>query len=96
MRNYKQYCKDIENVENYDKAAADNFKGWHCHHRLQTHTSDGDRRLVDISKKELIALNMYYNIPAEELIFLTVKYHGELHHKGKRHSEEAKKKINYY
>ena len=34
----KRYCKDYENIENYDKALADNFKGWHCHHRLETHT----------------------------------------------------------
>lgn len=31
---YKQYCKDYENIENYDKAKVDNFVGWDCHHRL--------------------------------------------------------------
>ena len=89
---YKQYCKDYENIENYDKAKKDNFKGWECHHRLETHTSDGERRLVDITKKELIALGMYYNRPAEELIFLTIKEHSTFK-KGKQFSEEHKKKL---
>ena len=89
---YKQYCKDYENIENYDKAKKDNFKGWECHHRLETHTSDGERRLVDINQKELIALGMYYNRPAEELIFLTIKEHHE-YRKGKQFSEEHKNKL---
>ena len=89
---YKQYCKDYENIENYDKAKKDNFKGWECHHRLETHTPDGERRLVDITKKELIALGMYYNRPAEELIFLTIKEHSTFK-KGKQFSEEHKKKL---
>ena len=90
---YKQYCKDYENIENYDKALKDDFKGWQCHHRLETHNSDGERRLVDITKKELKALNMYYNRPSDELIFMTTSEHIRLHHKGKHRSEEAKNKM---
>ena len=90
---YKQYCKDFEKIENYEKAKADNFIGWCCHHRLETHNSDGERRLVDIAKKELQALDMYYNRPAEELIFLTRREHMSLHRKGKPMSEESKKKM---
>lgn len=99
MRDYKLYCDNIENVENYDKANADGFKGWECHHRLETHNSDGERRLVNITLEELIALDMRYNRPPEELIFLTKSEHCKLHHignknmKGKHHSEEARKKI---
>ena len=89
---YKQYCKEPEKIENYEKAKADNFKGWECHHRLETHTSDGERRLVDISHNELKALGMYYNRPAEELIFLTTREHSSFR-KGKPRSEETKKKI---
>ena len=89
---YKQYCKDYQNIENYGKAKKDNFKGWHCHHRLETHTPDGIRREVDISYKELKALNLYYHRPAEELIFLTVKEHNAFK-KGKHLSEEHKKKL---
>ena len=106
---FERYCKDYENIENYEAAKKDNFKGWECHHRLETHTSDGERRLVDITKKELKALKMYYNRPAEELIFLTLKEHSTFRkgktksaetrrkmseaRKGKRFSEEHKKKI---
>ena len=89
---YKQYCKDYENIENYDKAKADNFVGWDCHHRLETHTPDGKRRDVDVSHKELKALGMYYHRPAEELIFLTRREHNAFN-KGKKHTEETKKKI---
>lgn len=86
---YKRYCKDIEDVENYEKALSDNFVGWDCHHRLETHTSDGERRKIDITRKELIALDMYLNRPAEELIFLTRSEHIILHN----HSIERGKKI---
>ena len=74
-----RYCTNIENVENYEQAKADNFKGWHLHHRLETHTSDGNLRSVAISRKELIALDMYYDRPACELIYLTKPEHTALH-----------------
>ena len=103
---YKQYCKDYTNVENYEAAKKDNFKGWHCHHRLETHTSDGKRREVDITKDELRALGMYYNRPANELIFMKHSEHSSLHkpseetknkiskaNKGKHISEESRRKI---
>ena len=96
---FEKFCKSPENIENYEKAKADNFKGWDCHHRLQTWTSDGKRRAVDITAAELIALGMYYNRPADELIFLPSSEHISLHKKGKtyfkgkHHTEEAKKKI---
>lgn len=99
-RYFKLYCDNIENVENYEKALADNFKGWNCHHRLETHNSDGERRLVDITQNELKALDMYYHRSPEELIFLTTLEHLRLHNKGKpswnkgkHHSEETKRKM---
>lgn len=91
--NFKRYCKDYQNIENYEAAKKDNFIGWHCHHRLETHNSDGERRLVNISIGELKALDMYWHRPAEELIFLTTSEHNTLHHKGKLISEEHKKKV---
>ena len=91
--NFKYYCKDYKNIENYEKAKADDFKNWEVHHRLETHNSDGERRLVDITADELKALDMYYNRPADELIFLTIYEHSRLHMKGKHLSEETRKKI---
>ena len=82
-QNYKYYCKDYENIENYDKALADNFKSWEVHHRKE----------AEFSRKELIALGMYYNVSSEELIFLTRAEHNKLHNKGKIHSEETRKKL---
>lgn len=75
---FEKYCKDYEKIENYQKAKVDNFVGWDCHHRLETHNSDGERRLVDINHKELKALGMYYNRPPEELIFLRKGEHTAL------------------
>ena len=103
---YKQYCKDYENIENYEKAKADDFKNWECHHRLETHNYDGERLLIDIKAAELKALGMYYNRPADELIFLRKGEHSSLRkvseetkkkmsevRKGKKFSEEHKKKL---
>ena len=87
--NFKLYCKDYENIENYEKAKADNFKNWCCHHRLETHNSDGERRLVDITTAELQALDMYYDRPAEELIFMKHSEHSSLH----KPSDDTKKKM---
>lgn len=97
--NFEKYCKDYENIENYEKAKADNFKGWHCHHRLETHTPDGERRQTAVSASELVEICMYYDVSANELIFLTAAEHRALHSKGNKyclgihHSEETKKKI---
>ena len=90
--NFEKFCKDYENIENYEKALKDNFKGWNCHHRLETHNSDGERRLVDITVKELKALGMYYDRPADELIFLSKSEHSSFN-KGKPKTEDVKNKI---
>lgn len=95
-----RYCNNVEKIENYELAKKDDFKGWACHHRLETHTSEGERRLVDISREELKALGMYYHRPSEELIYLTKSEHQKLHHtgrpgpnRGKYFSEDHKRKI---
>src|SRR5574344_906818 len=74
-------CEDISQIENYSLAKADNFIKWDIHHRLETNTLDGEKRLVDLSHSELKALDMYYNRPASELIFLKHKEHMQLHNK---------------
>ena len=90
---FERYCKNPENIENYEAAKKDNFIGWDCHHRLETNNSDGERREVDILAAELQSLGMYWNRPASELIFLTISEHQFLHQKGKPRSEETKKKM---
>ena len=92
----KRFCKEPEKIENFKKAAADNFVGWRCHHRLETHNSDGERRIVDITPAELKALGMYYNRPAEELVFLTISEHRSLHNSGSGNpmcNEDIRKKV---
>lgn len=95
LSNIKQYCAEYWLIENYDKAASDKFQRWDCHHRLQTHFSDGTLRppKCRLSARELIALDMYYNRPPEELIFLTCQEHSSLHHKRKTYSKETRDKI---
>lgn len=93
------FCKEPEMIENYDRAISDTEETWHCHHRLETHNSDGEKRLIDIKMEELIALDMYYNRPPEELIFLTNYEHKSLHSKGKantlgkKYSLETRRKM---
>jgi hypothetical protein len=87
------YCSDTENVENYELAKVDDFIGWDVHHRLETHNSDGERRPVDLSRAELIALGTYYDRPASELIFLKHGDHISLHKNGKPMSAETRAKL---
>lgn len=92
----KRFCKEPENIENYEAAKKDNFTGWQCHHRLETHTSDGERRLVDITPAELKALGMYWYRPASELIFLPTSEHRSLHNSGSGNpmcNEDTRKKM---
>ena len=85
-------CKDnLELIENYDKAVKDDFHGWVLHHRLEL-TIDGEEVHTPES---LIRLNMYYNRPYFELIFLKRGEHIALHNKGKKDkfTEERRRKI---
>ena len=84
LKNVKNFCKDdFSLIENYDKAIADNTQTWECHHRRET----------VLSRKDLIEIGEYYNRPACELIFLTPLEHNRLHHLGKHHSAETRKKM---
>ena len=83
-----KYCKDdINLIENY-YLAVNSDEQWDCHHRNEI-MDDGTQHSV----KWLIDNNLYYHRPACELIFLTHSEHRRLHQKGKRCSEETKKKI---
>lgn len=74
----ENYCTDITKVENYDIAVSSDKK-YELHHRLETHTSDGELRKANLSIDELKALDMYFHRPPEELIFLTISEHRKLH-----------------
>lgn len=86
---FERYCKDYESIENYEAAKKDNFKNWVCHHRKGEF----------IPAEELRALGLYYNRPAEELLFITVSEHSSLHNTGNQYkkghqvSSETRKKI---
>ena len=99
-RTFEYYCDNIENVENYEAAKKDDFKGWQCHHRLELVATGG---VCDVDRQDLIDWNIYFNRPADELIFLKANEHKSLHNKGKLGwnkgkklgpcSEETKRKI---
>lgn len=88
----KRFCKEYTQIENYEKAIKDPNTKWDCHHRYEL-KCPLYKPLVD----ELKAHNLYYDRPAEELIFLTPSEHHKLHATfnnrflGKKHSEETKK-----
>lgn len=74
-----QYVKDdrIDLIENYELAKADNFKGWDIHHRLEIHDDYVN------TPEELKMMNLYYDRPPEELIYLKHGEHMKLHRKKK-------------
>lgn len=86
------FCRHPELIENYEKAIADTTQIWDCHHRKEEF----------YSQKELKERNEYFDVQPEELIFLTREEHCKIDsfckrigeaHKGKKLSEETKKKI---
>lgn len=78
---HKYYVKDgrIDLIENYELAASDYFKGWHIHHKLELHP-DGSIRFM---KESLINLDLYYNRPPSELIWLRHSEHTRIHSKAR-------------
>lgn len=72
----KRYCSDeISLIENYNQAIADEKRTWDIHHRREC---DSEGRTL-FTKKQLIEMNLYYNRPASELIFVTRSMHWKLH-----------------
>lgn len=67
---YLKYTYEVEKVENFSTALSENFENWVVHHRKG---EDGTK------VSELIASDMYYNRPAEELIFLRRGDHKRVH-----------------
>ena len=77
----KYCCEDISLIENYKEAVNSN-EIYDCHHRLE----------IDLKKtpKELQELNLYYNRPATELVFITHADHTRLHQTNKIFSQSTK------
>lgn len=94
LGNVYSFCRDdIRLIENFDEAITDRKNSWICHHRLECEeTPDGIRYRTSESLKEA---NLYYDRPANELIFLKPSEHTSLHNKYRKivHSEEYKRKI---
>lgn len=81
------YCReDLSLIENYDKAISDNTQSWRCHHRLEI--QDEGRTIY--TAKQLQEMGLYYNRPANELIFLTLNEHNYLHAKYKSKEKRDK------
>lgn len=80
LNKVKSYCKDFQKIENFLEAYNDLDETWHCHHRLEINTD------YENTMEDLIMMNLYYDRPPEELIFLRADEHISLHHKGKKPS----------
>lgn len=72
-----RYVEDghIDLIDNYELAVKDNFNGWHIHHRLELHPDC----TVRFTKQSLIKLDLYYNRPPAELIWLRSTEHKRMH-----------------
>ncbi len=67
------YCRDdITLIKNYAKAVADTTQTWICHH------IHGEP-VTGLCKADLKKMNMYYQRPASELMFVTRKMHEDIH-----------------
>ena len=93
--NWRAFCKEsLDQIDNYQQALAEKFKGWCIHHRLEIQP-DGTR----VSMQELKSNGLYYGRPASELIFMRCGEHKRLHligntnTKGRTLSAEHCKKI---
>ena len=87
--NRHKFCSEpLELVENYMAAKADDFEGWCMHHKLEI-KPDGTR----VSVQELKDNGLYYDRPANELVFIRRGEHATLHRTGKHHSAETLQKM---
>ena len=74
--NAKKYCCDnISLIENYQEAIADQKRMWDIHHRKEC---DSEGKTL-FTHKQLKEMNLYYNRPAKELIFVTRSMHKKIH-----------------
>ena len=71
----KYCCEDISLIENYNQAIADQTKMWDIHHRREC----DDEGKTLFTHKQLKEMNLYYNRPASELVFVTRQMHSKIH-----------------
>ena len=83
----RRYCKDFQEIENYQEAVQSS-EPYDLHHRKEVETLE-DGTVVLRSSKELKDLNLYWNRPPEELIFLKHSKHSSI----RKLSEDSKAKI---
>lgn len=88
-KNVLKYVREgeLELIENFEAAKADNFEGWVVHHRLEL-TINGE---YAHSKEDLKLLGMYYNRPYYELIFMRKSEHRSMHAKLENKNRTLKK-----
>ena len=87
---HKYCCEDLSKIENYDIMMSEphNNREWCIHHRFEI--IDG----IEVeTKKSLIENGLYYDRPANELIFMRTKEHNKMHSSGRTASEETKAKM---
>lgn len=77
------YCRHPKLIENYDKAISDETQTWEVHHKKEEL----------YSYKELIERGEYFDVPPEELIFLTHKDHCNIDSYCRRRGEALSKKV---
>ena len=84
IKSLEKYCKDYKNIENYEDAVKSPLR-YDLHHRLEIDEMQ--------SASDLIAENLYYYRPPEELIFLEHRDHCRLHQEGKHLSAETRQRM---
>ena len=80
----KYCCQDPTLIENYHDAINDKTQTWHIHHRLEN---------LGFSQKDLKYLQLYYSVPANELIFMSPAEHCSMHNTGRKVTDDTKEKI---
>lgn len=75
IQKLKKYCREpLENIKGY-KEAVESEGRYDCHHINE----------LTFTRDELKKMNMYYNRPASELVFMKAEEHRKWHNKWNGH-----------
>lgn len=84
--NLQTYCiEHIRYIRGFDEAYKDGFKGWECHHVMET------KYPMHITQELLQELGIYWYIPTRYLVFLNVDVHRDKHKLNKMVTERYEK-----